>query len=175
MTPRTKGLVLAGIQVVIVASLGAKLLADRARLPRVWAQSLAYDPDLPIRGRYASLRLRVHMPRACSDRTRPASEAQSARVESCSVHVEVVRGRLTAVPDPDAPGPWVTRREQPGMDPVVSLTEPVAFFLPEHATDPTHVRPGDELWVEVTVPPRGPPRPIRLGLRHNGVLTPIEP
>jgi hypothetical protein len=46
------------------------------------------------------------------------------------------------------------------------LVEPVVFFLPEDAPDPTRdLRPG-ELWVEVTLPPGGAPRPIRLERRR---------
>jgi hypothetical protein len=43
--------------------------------------------------------------------------------------------------------------------------EPVAFFLPEHAADPSRLSPGKELWVEVSVPRKGPPRPIQLEAR----------
>ena len=54
-----KGIILAALQLAIVASLAAKYAIDRARFPRVWAQTVAYDPDLPIRGRYLSVRVRV--------------------------------------------------------------------------------------------------------------------
>jgi hypothetical protein len=55
------------------------------------------------------------------------------------------------------------------------LDHPVAFFITEHIPDPSF-RPQDEqLWVEVTVPKKGPPRPIRLGVRKgNGPITPLE-
>ena len=52
-----KGLVVAALHVAIVASLGAKLLVDRATRPRVWARAAPVDPNLPIRGRYVRLRL----------------------------------------------------------------------------------------------------------------------
>lgn len=45
------------------------------------------------------------------------------------------------------------------------LSNPIAFFLPEHVEDPTRLPPGESLWAEVTVPPDGPPRPIRLAVR----------
>ena len=61
MSKLVKGLILAAIQLAIVASLGAKLALDRARLPRVWAKVRSYDPDLPIRGRYLALQLAVQM------------------------------------------------------------------------------------------------------------------
>ncbi|MDM7951858.1 MAG: hypothetical protein QUV07_01365 [Cyanobium sp. CZS 25K] len=34
---------------------------------------------------------------------------------------------------------------------------------------------GEQLWVEVTLPAQGPPRPIRLGVRRGeGPITPLE-
>jgi hypothetical protein len=53
-------------------------------------------------------------------------------------------------------------------------TPAIVFFVPEGAVDPSRREPGEELWVEVTVPRRGPPRPIRLGVKKDGVLTPLE-
>lgn len=38
-----RGLVVAAVQVLIVASLGAKLLIDRSSYPRVWARASAAD------------------------------------------------------------------------------------------------------------------------------------
>jgi hypothetical protein len=49
----------------------------------------------------------------------------------------------------------------------------VDYFIPKHADDPSQRPQGEELWVEVTVPPKGPPRPIRLGIKKSGVLTPL--
>jgi hypothetical protein len=57
---------------------------------------------------------------------------------------------------------------------IALLAIPVAFFIPEHIPDPSIRQPGEELWVELTVPRDGPPRPIRLGVRRNGVLMPID-
>jgi hypothetical protein len=52
---------------------------------------------------------------------------------------------------------------------------PVAFFIPEDAKDPSRLPPGDELWVDATLPPHAPPRPIRLGIRHPaGPIVPLE-
>ena len=66
-----------------------------------------------------------------------------------------------------------TARVQAG-DRSAQLTEPVAYFIPEHAADPS-VRPaGEELWAEVSIPRRGPPRPIRLGVWRDGRLTPLD-
>ena len=50
---------------------------------------------------------------------------------------------------------------------------PLAFFIPEHVPDPSIRAAGEELWVQVSVPENGPPRPIQLGVKRNGVLTPL--
>ena len=57
--PLRIGLIVAALHVAIVASLGAKLVADRMTRPRVWARVAPIDPDLPIRGRYVRLQLEV--------------------------------------------------------------------------------------------------------------------
>ena len=57
-----KSLVVGAIQLATVASLGAKLLVDRATRPRVWGRTAPADPNLPIRGRYVSLRIEAAPP-----------------------------------------------------------------------------------------------------------------
>jgi hypothetical protein len=53
------------------------------------------------------------------------------------------------------------------------LETPVDFYIPEHAAIPTPLRPGQEIWIEVTVPPKGPPRPLQLALKQDGVWQPL--
>ena len=149
MTRTQKGLVLAALHMAMVAALGGKLLADRATRPRVWARTAPVDPDLPIRGRYVSLRVEVD----------GSPDLQHARVS-----LRVDGDRLRAVADPD--GAHLVRRVG-GTDRLV-LSEPVAFFIPEHVDDPSRLKPGEELWVELTLPRRGPPRPIQLAVRESG-------
>src|SRR6266404_8898891 len=55
----TRAAAVALIQILIVSSLGAKLLYDRRTRPRAWFKTERYDPDLPIRGRYLSLQVEV--------------------------------------------------------------------------------------------------------------------
>jgi len=50
-----------------------------------------------------------------------------------------------------------------------------AYFLPEHKSGPILHDRNEELWFEATIPRKGPPRPIRLGIKKNGVLTPLPP
>jgi uncharacterized membrane-anchored protein len=47
-----------------------------------------------------------------------------------------------------------------------ALNRPLAYFIAEHAEDPSQQR-GKDLWVEVTVPPEGAPRPIRIAARSH--------
>lgn len=53
----------------------------------------------------------------------------------------------------------------------------VVFFVPEHETEVDFVpfRPNaPELWAEITIPHKGPPRPIRLGLKKDGQIQPVQ-
>src|SRR5262249_56665093 len=90
MKPLIKGLIIAAVQVGLVASLGAKLLYDRATRPRLWTRAAPYDPNLPIRGRYVSLQLVVE-PRSRRE-TKPGTVYQPSR----SVSLRVERERLVA-------------------------------------------------------------------------------
>ena len=124
MSALQKGLILAGLHVALVMSLGGKLWYERATKPRVWTRAAPYDPNLPIRGRYVRLKA-------------------------------------------EAPPEW----KQAGDPRVRQFDEPLAFFIPEHVPDPSNRPAGEELWVEVTVPGKGPVRPIRLGVKKDGKIT----
>jgi hypothetical protein len=79
-----------------------------------------------------------------------------------------IRGRYLAlrlVPEPSAQSYAETNNQM------------VLFFVPEHALPFEARRPaGDapELWAEVTIPHKGPPRPIRLALKKSGKLEPLD-
>lgn len=164
-----KGLVLAVVHLLIVSSLGAKLLYDRSVRPRVWVETTPYDPELPIRGRYVSLGLILATP----DLSPPEDDEGGARRHAVTLQVE--DDRLLARRDPDRE-PWdgtaVWFQKQGGAW-IAVLDEPVAFFIPEHVEDPSRRPVGESLMVEVTLPAKGPPRPIRLGVRKDGSITPL--
>ena len=173
MKPLAKGLVIALIHVCLVAALGAKLLYDRATLPRVWVNAAPYDPDLPIRGRYVSLQVIVE-PHGIQE-TKPGPE----RRESQSVVLHVESGRLLAEAKqqgiPYSPSDLHVRYIKVGNERVAVLDEPVAFFIPEHVPDPSRRPPGEQLWIEATIPKKGIPRPIRLGVRKgSGQIVPLD-
>ena len=166
MTNLQKGLVLAGAQVALVASLAAKYAIDRARLPRVWVQTVAYDPNLPIRGRYLSVRLRVSAENVYGSPWNFWGEMRD-------VTLNVRDGHLVASQADHPTGLHVSRSTINQGAEVTALMEPVAFFLPEHAMDPSLRSAGEELWVEVTVPKTGPPRPIQLAIKRAETVTPL--
>jgi hypothetical protein len=151
-----KGIALGLVQVAMLLALGAKFVADRTSLPRVWVKTAPFDPNMPIRGRYVSLGV-VAEPRGFG-----------AGVVYGASRLSVEDGKLVAHPD-ESGNVMVTVSGD-----TARLSEPVAFFIPEHVPDPSRRPPGEELWVEVTVPPKGPPRPIQLGVKKDGVLKPLD-
>lgn len=53
----------------------------------------------------------------------------------------------------------------------------VLFFVPEHTTELETMRLGPaapEIWAEVTIPRKGPPRPIRLGVKRAAAIEPVK-
>jgi uncharacterized membrane-anchored protein len=175
MTPFWRGILLAVVQVGMVLSLGAKLLADRARYPRVWAESVAYDPEAIIRGRYVSLRLKVKVMNAADENLPGNFGVGRAQGYMHEVRLGVEEQELVAYATADHTGLYALRSPtRNGSESPLVLQEPVEFFIPEHAEDPSRRPVGEELWVEVTVPPKGPPRPIRLGIKKAGTLTPLK-
>ena len=54
------------------------------------------------------------------------------------------------------------------------LKQAVAYFIPNDVPDPSIRAVGEELWVEVSVAPKGAPRPIRLAVKKDGELTPLD-
>lgn len=169
------GLALAAVHLAIVGSLGVKLLADRANYPRVWLRAGPVDPDMPIRGRYVSLRLEIdrfeNMPPPIERSGFPAGPNGRKWAPPKAVRLQVRDGQLSATgtdADTGVEGHVVSR----ASGEVVEL-DPVPFFIPESVRDPSIRRGGEELWAEVTIPRRGGPRPIRLGVKKNGTLTPL--
>ncbi len=176
------------IQLAIVSTIAAKYLYQRSTCPRVWARTVAIDPDLPMRGRYLSLRLEVD---GCQSTLPSAKGAAFPR----NINGEAIRGpyRLRAASIFRADLKVVNNRlavtyirdDQNGMlgqevsvwpgaaCDAMRLDAPVDFYIAEHAQSPLPLKPGQELWIEVTVPPKGPPRPIQLALKDNSAWKPL--
>ena len=78
-----------------------------------------------------------------------------------------IRGRyLSLVLAPDAGAQYFDRTNN----------QRVVFFVPERPVEfeSGRFRPNaPELWAEVTIPHKGPPRPIRLGIKKDGQIQPV--
>jgi hypothetical protein len=166
-----KALIVAALHLAIVLSLGGKLLYDRAHRPRIWVRTGTIDPDLPIRGRYLTLSLEVHAPGLAGFNEGKNKYAMQ------DVRLEVENGQLTAHPSDPGTGMylanWGRPRSAPAGSDVYILSPGVTFFLPEHAHVPI-LKSGEELWAEVTVPRKGPPRPIQLALKKGTQWIPLN-
>jgi len=141
------------VHLLVALAVAGKLGWDRATLPRVWARTIPMDPDDPLRGRYVRLWVDA------ADRRDAGPSEATGRVEFL-----VADGQL-AVREAVGWRGFLLREPPPGQARGVVVAEPMAFFIPEHAPDPSRPEPGKELWVEVSVPHRGLPRPIRVELR----------
>lgn len=178
------------LQVIIVSTVAVKYFYERIRCPRVWTRTAAYDPSLLMRGRYLSLQVEVD---GCGSTLPSAKNAQFPRNASgvpggstfnvnapqavwFQARLAVKDHRLTVirVPDSESTTGTQTVSAAPGTPcDQMRLSEPVDFYIPEHASDPSWVKPGQELWIEVTVPPKGPPRPLQLALKDHGLWKPL--
>ena len=171
MTRTTKGVAIAVIHVLLVCSLAAKLVIDRKRYPRVWVKTTSYDPEHIVRGRYVALSLEVPTAGDFSPTAKELEEIRSMAAKYPSMgtqfihreaRLEVREGKLLAVPAER--GTWV--EVDPGDQSKLTWPDPVHYYIPEHAEDPSRQPRGSELWAEVTIPRKGPPRPIQLAVSN---------
>jgi uncharacterized membrane-anchored protein len=178
------------IQVLIVSTVALKYLYQRATCPRVWTRAAAYDPTLIMRGRYLSLQLTVD---GCGSTLPSAKNAQFPRNVngvpsspnftvnapdslSFQARLAVRDNKLTAIRVPESESSSATQSVSASPRSLcdqMRLSIPVDFYIAEHASDPSWVKTGQQLWIEVTVPPKGPPRPLQLALKDNGVWKPL--
>jgi uncharacterized membrane-anchored protein len=178
------------IQLAIVSLVAAKYLYQRWTCPKVWTRTVAYDPDMLMRGRYLSLQLMVD---GCQSTLPSAAEATMPRnVDGLPVGqrysvsaqgsvdfpatLKVQGNKLVAIRIPDAEiqagGQMVGGLPGSSCDDF-RLDTPVDFYIAENAADPTRLKAGQQLWIEVTVPPKGPPRPIQLALKDGNAWKPL--
>ena len=162
MTPRSRGFVIAVVHAALVLVVAGWFLYERDTLPRVWVLTAGVDPLLPIRGRYADLRLVIDLHGS------PAALEEARKLKHGWTVPHAEGGQLSGDLLPhgeSANGQSVTydARGERWL-----LWQPAAFFLSEHEPDPTILAGGEELWAEVSLPARGPPRPIRLEVRRAG-------
>ena len=147
-----KSLAVAIIHAAIVLSVWANYAWQQRNLPRAWTKAVPYDPYDLLRGRYVQIRITTLV----DPGTHPDGGAGKGRlfVQGGRLHLQpaeccvlFLSGRLNGAE--------------------VTLTDPVRFYIPEGIPDPSRLEPGDELWVELSVPADAAPRPVQLARKKK--------
>jgi hypothetical protein len=183
-------LVLLIVQLALVSTVAAKYLYQRWTCPRVWTRAVAIDPQLPMRGRYLALDLTVDgcqstlpsakdatFPRDVNGAVKPGPYVLRPQTIDFHANLKVVNNTLVAVriegaEDMTAGEEVVGTASSPCNQ--MQLASSTDFFIAGTAQSPLPLKPGQELWIEVTVPPKGPPRPMQLALKDNGAWKPLN-
>ncbi len=182
------------IQLLVVSSVAGKYLYQRWRCPRVWTRAAAIDPSLPMRGRYLSLRLTVDgcqstlpsaklatFPRDVNGAIKSGPYVLRPQPVEFRANLKVINNKLVAVrpegqeiggQEDSSAGEQISAAPGTSCD-QMRLADGVDFYIAGTAHSPLPLQPGQELWIEVTVPPKGPPRPIQLAIKDNGVWKPL--
>ena len=175
LTGKQAAIALLFIQSAIALSVAGKYALDRAMKPRVWVRAQQYDPSTPLRGRYLALQLTVDGCTVAIAGAQPPDSfygsfseglPRTRRIGRWPVKLSAEHGHLIARADTNpAPDNTQTVLLWSGQDcHIATLDHAVDFFLPEHAASPLPSTRNADLWVEVTVPSTGPPRPIQLAI-----------
>jgi hypothetical protein len=144
-----KSFLLALVHMGIVAALWGTYGAQESNSPRAWTRTQPVDPYDLMRGRYVRLSLLALAPQFEQYKTGELYVMENRlhfREAAC----------CTSASMSNIPG-------------YALLGGSVSFFIPEDIPDPSVLKPGEELWAEVSIPPGADPRPIRLAVKSpNG-------
>jgi hypothetical protein len=179
------------IQLALVSCFAAEYLYQRWTCPRAWTRAVGADPDVSTHGRYLRLRLMVNgcqstlpsaklaaFPRDVNGAVKPGPYVLRPEPQPAyfNAYLKVVNDKLVAVrvegQEDATMGEEITAMPGTSCD-QMNLNGSVDFLLPRHMRSPLPLKPGQELWVEVTVPPKGPPRPLQVALKDNGAWKPL--
>jgi hypothetical protein len=176
-----RGLALAAIQLALVLSVAAKYAWERQHCPNVWTRTAQYDPDAPLRGRYLALQLTAD---AC---LLPRDGHEEWDTPNGKHHPELMKTSwevVTAARDGKLTGKLVPGRDSSETETLVlwpgspcssaRLSDTTEFFISERAKTPFPLAKGSELWALVTVPPQGPPRPVKLAVSDSKGFHPLD-
>jgi hypothetical protein len=182
MSRTQRAVVLLAVQAALVLSVAGKYLYERKVCPRIWVKAAQYDPDLALRGRYFSLQLVVDACALPRDQEHHSDSIIGSNPPDpgswrWDVNTVVEDGKLVPKLASDNERPELTHELRLwGHRPCdqAQLSENVEYFITDTAKSPFPVEGGAQLWVEVTIPPMGPPRPIQLALSKDGTFTPLN-
>jgi hypothetical protein len=177
------GVLLVVIQLLLVSSIAGKNLYERKVCPRVWTRAASVDPDSPLRGRYLVLPLTVNVcglpkngdPNIYSPEPQPRNIDPSLGERWWAAAVVAREGRLVGVARPRVGEENSLRVFLPKRTPCDRgvLNPGTELYIPETAKVQP-LKDGEELWVEVTVPPAGPPRAIQMAVSGSAGFVPIR-
>lgn len=178
MKPIRPAVLLLTVQALLILSIAGKYLYERKTQPRIWARAIAIDPEAPLRGRYLSARLladgcSLKRSDAQSMPTYEIDQSHATRTRSWDVDLRANGGHLVAVSGTQSRPGETGRVYLKDTDPCdrAEVMQGVEYFIPEHAKSPLPLKKGEELWIEITVPMSGPPRPIQMAVSQASVFT----
>lgn len=165
------------IQLVLVLSVAGKYLYERQTRPRVWTRATQFDPALPLRGRYLALQLFLDACGLPRDREHTVQQYSGSH-SFWQWHVSLTAANGTLVPrveNPSSPraGGTLTLMPDTPCDRATLGSEEM-LFIPDRARLPLPLQAGQELWVEVTLPRSGPPRPIQIAVSSAEGFHPLK-
>ncbi len=169
------GLILLFVQLLLVLSVAGKYLYERHTRPRVWARATQYDPNLPLRGRYLAMQLLLDacdLPRD-EGHTIPHPYNKSQSFWQWNVSLTAANGRLMPIAMPTHSDATLTLLPGRPCD-RATLSSEELLFIPDRAALPLPLKPGQGLWVEVTLPTSGPPRPIQIAVSSADGFHPLK-
>jgi len=171
VTTRAKGVAVLVVQVVLVLSIAAKYVWERHTCPMVWTRATQFDPEQPLRGRYLALTLRADAcglpPEHLGGTFGWDARHQWSRDAAFQWNVvpAVRDGKLAPkLADEGEAGSMLLTLPKSVPCEYANLDGVSELFIAEHAKTPFPLEVGQELWALVTVPPMGPPRPVRLAV-----------
>jgi len=183
------------VQLALVSAVAANYLYQRWRSPRVWTRATPIAPYLPAGSHYLALELTVDgcqstlpsakdatFPRGFDGVVKPGPYILRQDTSDFRANLKVVNNALVAVRiEGEETGGEEGSRDGQEVEGIagapcdqMQLDSATDFYISNRAQTPLPLQPGQELWIEVTVPPTGPPRPIQLALKDNGVWKPLE-
>lgn len=186
MSYRIRAVIVLVLQCALVITIAVKFAWERKTCPRVWTRAEFVDPNLPFRGRYLNPSVDVDACEMKEYRETLAERARSAQTNADAARldyfqawprvpadVKASRDRLIAISAGSRAS--LNLELRPGRDcHNLRAFGDMPFFVPDTAKLPTHLSKDEELWMEVTLPPAGPPRPVQLAIKRNGVWTPLK-
>ncbi len=155
-----RSLLVALVHALLVLLVWGNYEFEKNTLPRAWTKTGPFDPYDLLRGRYVRLAVLAQADVSTLDERGYQRQGQLF-VEDGQLHIRKA----------DCCQTFGLATGQPGY---VRLQAPASFFISQAVEDPSNLKAGEELWVEVSIPPKGPMRPLHLARKtKDGTWIPL--